>query len=185
MRIKILILIGIVCAFPGCAPPASPPAETEAVVTQPIAASGAPRFEATVSAEDQVAIPEGSPIRVRRASQGLRFAGYVADASTQFTTAGAALRIDGANERAFAGNTVRVSLRAKGVDGATAFTVAYTTNDNGNSGWRNLPLTDSFETVAFEYKVPQLVRGAGDFIGIMPPQTGAVEVTNVVVEIIP
>ena len=50
---------------------------------------------------------------------------------------------------------------------------AYSTNDLGNSGWRLFELTPEPKTHAFDYTLPPLVNGNGDYIGIDPDPEGA------------
>ncbi len=72
------------------------------------------------------------------------------------------------NERAFAGHKVRVTFHARGLDGATHFTAAYSTHGNGNSGWRTLRVTNDARDVSFDFDVPPFVRAEDDFVGIVP-----------------
>lgn len=51
--------------------------------------------------------------------------------------------------------------------------VAYSTNDLGNSGWRTFALTREPTAHGFDYTVPPLVNGNGDFVGIDPDPEGA------------
>lgn len=142
-----------------------------------------PSTEATLSDPAQLLLIEGSPISVARGELGLVLSGTVANASTQFQTEGAALALGETNEQAFANQLVRVTIRARGID-ATSVRAAYSTNDNGNSGWIDLPLTGEITAVSFDYQVPAINRGADDFIGILPPATGSVEVQSIRVEVI-
>lgn len=50
--------------------------------------------------------------------------------------------------------------------------MAYSTNDLGNSGWRGLTLTPEPAEHEFDYAVPPLVRGNGDYVGIDPDPEG-------------
>ena len=141
-----------------------------------------PSYEATLTDPGQLLLVEGSPLTVTRGELGVVVSGTVTDPSSQFQTEGAALAVGEANEQAFANQLVRVTIRARGID-ATAFRAAYSTNDNGNSGWTELPLSGEITAVSFDYRVPAINRGADDYIGILPPATGSVEVQSIRVEV--
>jgi len=138
----------------------------------------------TLSDPGQLTLPAGSPIHVSAVPGGLRLEGAVANPSSQLKTDGASIATGEDNERLYGGQRIRVTIRARGVDGATAFRVAYSTHDNGNSGWRVLPLTATPSDAIFEFIVPAVVRGENDYIGIVPPNTGAVEVQSISVQIV-
>ena len=123
-------------------------------------------------------------LQVRATQTGLVLTGHIPDASAQSQTGGVSVRIDPPHETAFAGRRIEVTLRARSRDGAAGFSAVYSTNDVGNSGWRPLPLTSEFAPQFFSYNVPPMQRGASDFIGIMPPTTGSVEIERVDVRII-
>jgi hypothetical protein len=169
------IVLSLLLAISGCSDPPQEPLDLRAT-------PALPSYESTLSEPDQLLLTEGSPITVTAGESGLVLSGNVANASSQFQTEGAALALGQTNEQAFANRTVRVTIRARGI-GATGFRVAYSTNDNGNSGWRDLPLSEDFADLTFDYQVPAINRGADDFLGILPPETGSVEVQAIRVEI--
>lgn len=125
-------------------------------------------FTLTLDEPTDLIPPDGSPIRISTLNGALRLQGYVPNASSQLKTDGAAVRVDAFHERAFAGRRVRVSFHARGTDGAAAFTAAYSTNGNGNSGWQTLAVTSEFAETSFEYAVPTGVFAGNDFVGIVP-----------------
>lgn len=51
---------------------------------------------------------------------------------------------------------------------AGEISAAYSTSDVGNSGWRSFSLTPGENTVSFEYAVPKMNKGNGDYLGILP-----------------
>lgn len=178
MRSKVLLCL-MVLALAACS---QEPAEQEAPAE--IAPAG-PHFALTLTSAQQLTLPEGSPIRISAADGGLRLEGYVANASSQLTTDGAFVAMGLDNEAAFAGNSVRVTFRARGAGGATGFESAYSTNGSGNSGWRRLEVTEAMSDVSYDFVVPAIINPADDYIGINPPEAGAIEIQSVRVEILP
>lgn len=158
-------------------PPPRPPAGNAAATPTNQATGDVEPFLFSARSETALSALTVPPtLQARRSSNAIVLRGHVASASTQFKTGGVSVRVPKPYEDSFAGRTVEVRLRARSPDGADAFAVAYSTNDNGNSGWRILPLSRQFQQVAFAYSVPTMVRGADDFIGIMPPVRGSVEI---------
>lgn len=153
--------------------PESPPAEP-----------AAPSLVLALSSPNQLAVPEGAPIRVSAIAGGVRIEGRNPSAESNLTTGGASVAVGAANEAAFSGNTVRVTIRARGVDGATELEAAYSTNGSGNSGWQVLAVTDQFSDVSFDFGVPPIIQPLDDFVGINPPARGALEVQSIRVDII-
>jgi hypothetical protein len=93
-------------------------------------------------------------------------------------------------ELAASGKTVRVTVTARSASETPSpgFSVAYSTSDVGNSGWRNFPLTDKLTPYSFIYDVPTMKSGNGDYIGILPDPSGAggaVEVSSITAEVVP
>ncbi len=81
-------------------------------------------------------------------------------------TGGAYISIDADFEELVSGETVRVDIRARSFDSARLAT-AYSTSEVGNSGWRNFNLGDEFEIISFEYDVPEMRNGNGDYLGFV------------------
>lgn len=80
------------------------------------------------------------------------------------------VRLDGFEVDA-SGKTVKVDVTVAG-DPGSKIAVAYSTSDVGNSGWKMFDLTGGQQTVSFDYNVPELKNGNGDFIGILPDPDG-------------
>lgn len=176
MRIMVLAFTAAI-TLAACSP--APETKTEA----PIASSSA--FSVDLRAPDQMSVPRGSPITVTPVEGALRLAGNVPNGFTYGATQGASVKLDAAHEQAISGHRVRVTLRARSPDGATAFNAAYSTADVGNSEWRELPLSAEWADVGFNYQVQTLNRGLNDYIGIMPPAAGSVEVQSIRVDFLP
>ena len=176
MRVLLASLMVLVLA--GCS---REPAKQEA---PPAAAPATASFALTLSAPNQLSVPQGSPIQISAGNGVLRLQGYVTNPSAQMKTDGASVALGAVNERAFADHRVRVTFRARGVDGATHFTSAYSTHGNGNSGWRTLRVTNELRDVSFDFDVPPFVRAQDDFVGIVPPETGAIEIQSIRVAVV-
>lgn len=142
-------------------------------------------FTLTLEQPAQFAVPEGSPIRISEGDIGLRLQGNVANPSSQYRTDGASFALGLENEQAFSGRRVRVTFYVRGLDGATEFHSAYSTNGDGNSGWRRLPVTEVMDEAVYVFDVPPASAAQDDFIGINPPASGAIEIQRVRVELEP
>ena len=89
-------------------------------------------------------------------------------------------------EAAASGKRVRVSVNARAARANTAdFSVAYSTNEVGNSGWRKFTAGNQFEIKSFEFDVPPMREGKGDFVGVLPAPGSGVEIESLKVEVIP
>lgn len=110
--------------------------------------------------------------RIEDVAGGARVSGHVPGPYSTGTTGGAFLRLEDGFEGRAAGKTIRVTLTLSGPAGG-AVAVAYSTNDLGNSGWRGFDLTPEPAEHVFEYNVPPLVRGNGDYVGIDPDPEGS------------
>jgi hypothetical protein len=103
------------------------------------------------------------------------------------STWGYRIRLPDSIEAAASGKRVRVTVNARAVgETKTArFSLCYFTNEVGNSDWRKFTVGDQFEPTTFEYDVPPMKNGNGDFVDILPESGSGVEVTMLRVEVIP
>lgn len=138
--------------------------------------SEGPGYTLTLEQPAQLTVPEGSPIRISEGDIGLRLQGDVANPNSQYRTEGASFALGLENEQVFSGQRVRVTFYARGTDGATEFHSAYSTNGDGNSGWRRLRVTEVMQEVSYVFDVPFVRVARDDFIGINPPATGAIDI---------
>lgn len=78
------------------------------------------------------------------------------------------LVIDSEQEESLSGKPIRISVSAKQPteNAATAFAIAYSTNDTGNSGWRSFRTTADWQDYSFTFTVPKLKEGNDDYLGI-------------------
>jgi hypothetical protein len=116
--------------------------------------------------------------RIEDVAGGVRVSGHVPGPYSTGTTGGAFLRLGEGFEGEAAGKTIRVTITLSGPAGG-AVAVAYSTNDLGNSGWRGLTLTPEPAEHVFDYAVPPLVRGNGDYVGIDPDPEGTGQAVTV------
>jgi len=142
----------------------------------PVVAPQGPGYVLTLTDPAQLATPEGSPIRISTGDIGLRLQGNLANPNPQNRTDGASFALGLENEAAFSGQRVRVTFYARGIDGATEFHSVYSTNGDGNSGWRRVRVTEVMDEVSYVFDVPAVRVARDDFIGINPPAAGAIEI---------
>lgn len=124
--------------------------------------------------------------RIEELGAAVRVSGHVAGLYSTGTTGGAFQRLEEGFEARAAGKTLRVSVTMSGPAGGVA-ALAYSTNDLGNSGWRPFALTQEPVAHSFDYTLPPLVHGNGDFVGIDPDPEGAghaVVIHDILVEIL-
>lgn len=110
--------------------------------------------------------------RIEDLGDAVCVSGHVAGLYSTGTTGGAFQRLEEGFEARAAGQAVRVSVTMSGPAGGVA-ALAYSTNDLGNSGWRPFALTQEPVAHSFDYTLPPLVHGNGDFVGIDPDPEGA------------
>lgn len=187
---------GMVLTIPGSEPAAETVTETPA---EPEAAEAAEAAEAPAApAEPAPTYVEGSgryslDLSTRSgpvftAPDGYRndrpqgesyevLAGSVSPIPTSSGKPGIWLQLDGFEQEA-SGQTVTVEFEIEGTAGGQ-IALAYSTFDVGNSGWEYFDLTGSRQTVSFEYDVPELNKGNGDFIGILPDPDGTGQTVRV------
>jgi hypothetical protein len=118
----------------------------------------------------------------------LELADGAADAQSGGPTNGYSLRLPDDVERAASGNRiiVRGVARAAG-GGVSRLALAYSTNEVGNSAWRWFTVDAAWSAVAFEYAVNPMIKGNGDFIGVLAEPRGkpGIDICCVSVEIAP
>ena len=118
------------------------------------------------------------------------FGGMSADeANSSGSTQAARIRLPGRIERNASGGRVRVTVSARQAEGGAGheFAIAYSTREVGDSGWRRFELSDAFRAYVFEYDVPEMVEGDGDYIGVLPDASGAsgvIEIDFIAIEVV-
>jgi hypothetical protein len=98
-------------------------------------------------------------------------------------TEGFSIRVPDDFERSASGNRVKITVVARAADGTgqARFAAAYSTCDVGNSGWQWFDCGAEWKKHDFEFDVPTMVDGNGDFIGILPSPGGAPDIEVVFV----
>lgn len=106
---------------------------------------------------------------------GIEISSQTTDPASGGVTGGVHVRVPDDFERAASGSQIRVSVsaRAAEVNGTDGFAVAYSTNEVGNSGWRTFEASDRLATYSFDYSVPPMKEGQGDFVGVWADPQGA------------
>ncbi len=110
---------------------------------------------------------------VQRSPLGFMLSSSLVDVSPGGKTGATFSRVSEEFERGAADNVVRVTITAKAGEENPAlnFAAAYSTNRNGNSGWKTFAVSPEFKTYSFEYKLPKLIdqdadKLEGDFLGV-------------------
>lgn len=126
--------------------------------------------------KDSLNVPEGYEARL--ADDHVELSGYVADASPGGRP-GVWLQLPELVEKRASGKMVlvKVVVRMRRTPGPIA--LAYSTADVGNSGWIAKGVGTEFEVVSFAYEVPEMRKGRGDFIGILPDPKNVGQVLHV------
>jgi hypothetical protein len=70
------------------------------------------------------------------------------------------------------GKTIRMTVLARGTSTPVTFKLAYATNEVGNSGWQSFEAGTDFAEHFFEWAVPPMMNGNGDFAAVQPPLAG-------------
>jgi hypothetical protein len=100
-------------------------------------------------------------------------------------TGGVSIRVPVEVEARASGGSVRVVVRAYAQQGGSSFGVAYSTNDVGNSGWLQFPLTEIPTDYVLVYAVPRMNGGNGDYLGFRSYGAASVHIVGFRVEAIP
>jgi hypothetical protein len=104
----------------------------------------------------------------------IRLANGNRNAAAYGATEGYSIRLPDTVEAVASGSLVSVNVIARAADGARSwFALAYSTNEVGNSGWHWIEAGPEWEIFTFEYSVPVMKDGNGDFIGIIPDSAGS------------
>jgi len=146
-------------------------------------ASGVFRFTPGEDADQRVLKGRGMDVRLNDAGQLVLFGDPVRD-NPGGQTGGLAFALSAEHEARLAEQRVRVRAIVEGTADAEA-RIAYSTADRGHSGWQTFTLTGGQDELVFEYDVPAMDRGRGDFVGLMPPTGDELIVHGITVEILP
>jgi len=147
------------------APPADATAPVDVVYD--FSALLAPVFTAPEGFEVDHQLPEGPA----------RLSGNTQDAGSSGRP-GIHLKLPDALEQAVSGKTVVVELLVR-LDAPGEIDIAYSSNDVGNSGWQRFELGTAYDRIEFRYDVPEMHKGNGDYLGILPDPQGTGQVLEV------
>ena len=114
-------------------------------------------------------VPDG--FRATKGEGVLRLTGSAKSPTSGWKTGGISFRLPEEVERQASGKTATVTIYGAS-EGNGEVWVAYSTNEVGNSHWRNLGHKPDSHGRSFKYKVPVAKDFRGDFIGILPDPNG-------------
>lgn len=139
-----------------------------------------------VVAED-INVPAGvvfNPVEIDGA-RVMEISGVPAGAVTTQKTGGVSVRMSADFENRVSGNQLLITVRAYSEQSGARLGVAYSTNDVGNSGWREVPLTTTPTDYYVLYNVPTKQAGAGDFLGFRSYENQTVRIVGFQTLVIP
>lgn len=122
-------------------------------------------FPASQETVDAMIVGEG--LSAAYQDDGIVITGRTSERNSAGTTSGAAFVVDETQEAEVGGHTVTMKIVAKGPEGSQML-VAYSTNERGNSNWKQFELTPDFAEYSFDYDVKSVLRGRGDYLGVIP-----------------
>ncbi len=125
----------------------------------------------------------GSMVPITETERGMQIFGGSETLSSSGKTGGAFLTVSPEFEASASGNTIKVSIRAFAESGSAPLFGSYSTHEVGNSGWRAMEVGPDTSTVSFEYAVPAMLEGLGDYIGLYAPNA-PVTIEAVTIEVI-
>jgi hypothetical protein len=136
--------------------------------------------------EESIRVPEGANYGIVEAdgAAAAAISGVSADADPRGRTTGVSLRLPDAFEAEASGANVRVTVRALSPTAGARLGVAYATAEVGNSGWRDFELTQTATDYFFDYQVPPMAEGKGDYLGFRSYGDGVVQILGYRTEII-
>lgn len=188
-----IMLVGIFPLLASCA--SSNSQEKAAAVSSKIVDCGAVPELSSFSASPPLTGLVASPPKMQAntdtsaGSPAVRLSGVDKSAESSGTP-GIYLPLTEEFEKSASCRRVRVEIlaRAPRTGAAKRFAVAYSTNEAGNSGWNVFSLARTPEKYIFEFDVPTMKQGLGDYLGFLPDVDGtggAVEILAVNIAIIP
>ncbi len=139
-----------------------------------------------VVAED-INVPEGvafNPVEID-GIQVMEISAVPGAAPSTQKTGGVSVRMSDSFENRVSGNQLLVTVRAYSEQAGARLGVAYSTNEVGNSGWREFPLTNEATDYQFVYNVLPKRAGLGDFLGFRSYEDQTVRVVGFQVTALP
>jgi hypothetical protein len=108
------------------------------------------------------------------------------EAASGGLTQGYNFRVSDELELAASGNPIAIKIIARSAGTAPSrFACSYSTNEVGNSGWKWQAVSHEWAAYTFDYRVPKMIKGQGDFLGLLPAPEGepAVEIAGVEIKV--
>jgi len=175
MRIVFVALAALSLALAGCARPDNASED---------ASSGPQLIAWEQIPSDSISVPEGVSYIVADidGASAAQIAGVPEDATSTWRRGGVGVRMPDEFESQASGSLIRVTVRASAPEAGAQLGIAYSTADVGNSGWRQFELTTQPADYTFEYDVPVMNGGNGDFVGVRSYGGGVVLVHGYRVE---
>lgn len=136
---------------------------------------------------EDINVPQGvtfNPVEIDGA-RVMEIAGVPATATSAQKTGGVSIRMSDDFENRVSGNQLLVTVRAYSEQAGARLGIAYSTNDVGNSGWREFPLTSAPADYQIVYNVPAKQAGLGDFLGLRSYESQTVRVVGYQVTALP
>lgn len=100
-------------------------------------------------------------------------------------TSGARVEYLAPASASFSEMAVTVTVTARAVTDPAPFSVSYSTNAIGNSGWQEFQASSEAVNYSFTYNIGSAVDTNSDFIGIAVPEGSSVAIQKVSVEVAP
>lgn len=101
-----------------------------------------------------------------------------AENATPSAAPGISLVIPTALEEALSGQEVVIEVLAR-LSTPGQISIAYSTNEVGNSGWQNFDLGTNYERLEMRYAVSEMVNGNKDYLGFLPDPMNTGQVLDI------
>ena len=134
------------------------------------------------SVVEEMVVPPSLSASFVPVSETILISGETTGENSSGTTSGAAFVFGAEDEQGIGGHKLQVRILAVG-DVGTTMRAAYSTNEVGNSGWFEFPLTGDFAEYSFDVWVAAPKDGKNDYLGIIPVN-GDVEIAAIGVDIL-
>lgn len=162
------------------------PAQNQQAVENPLGNDPNVYGWATVRSQD-INVPRGVTYTTTNMGGATvaEISGVPDNAASTVKTDGVSVRLPDALEAQTSGVAVRIIVRAFAPEEGAMLGVAYSTNESGNSGWIQFPLSQTPTDYVFVYSVPAKRMQNGDYLGFRSYGTGHVRVVGFMVEPLP
>ncbi len=132
---------------------------------------------------DMSTLTASDAVTVTPSDNGYIISGGSETLPTQGRTGGSYLPLGSKIETNLSGKSVKVTILASAENGPTSLFAAYSTNDVGQSRWRERTVGKDSSEVTFEYDIAMMDEGRSDYVGFYAPNE-PVELLAVSVEVV-